>query len=111
MNLPSELYEAIRDLIILGFDSKDSMFDSVLGDFWEQLELTQEHFGENAVAIPVAVESAVRGAIETAFAEHVHLLSLSDEPTDCDRIGRAFAALNEQGIVAIEHAALCANDA
>jgi hypothetical protein len=75
--------------------------------FAEALEETVAFFlEEHDEADAEAVTKACEAEIEKAFADHIAAQSTWPEVTDCDRLDRAFAALNAGGIVA-EHDFTC----
>lgn len=61
---------------------------------------------EEADAEDEAYEKELRAAVEMAFSRRLSEIATWNEPTDCDRLGDAFRALEQQGLVAMQDAGL-----
>lgn len=78
--------------------------------FAEAIEETVEYFlEEHENADAATVERICEAEIDKAFAAHLAAQATWPEVTDCDRLDRAFEALNEGGIVARHDFSCCQN--
>jgi hypothetical protein len=106
--LAAEVLEDIRFRVVQGSDNRESVFQWILGNYPQQLGITQEEYG--AEDLDPATDATLRDAIDHAFAEREHEMESWPERTDCDRLRSAFDALDEQGIVALESPGLTQDD-
>ncbi len=74
------------------------------------VEQSVELIRETVYAPGPVDEGWLRSEIEAAFAEHRRQAAGWPDQTDCDRLDRVFASLNEQGIVAIQNAGYTQSD-
>ncbi|WP_072396660.1 hypothetical protein [Hyphomicrobium sp. CS1GBMeth3] len=78
--------------------------------FAEVVEEAVEHLlEENEDADPTAVERVCETEIDKIFAAHLAAQATWPQVTDCDRLDRAFDALNGSGIVARQDFTCCQN--
>lgn len=89
----------VRPLVARG----DRAFADILEDAVEYL------LEENENADPAKVEQICETEIDKAFAEHLAAQATWPQVTDCDRLDRAFDALNNSGIVARHDFTCCQN--
>jgi hypothetical protein len=106
--LASEVLEEVHFRVVQGFDSRESVFEWILANYPRQLGIAQQEYG--AEDLDPATNAALRDAIERAFAEREREMESWPERTDHDRLRAAFAALDEQGIVALESPGLTQDD-
>lgn len=57
-----------------------------------------------------ADEESLRAAVQTEFAKKAEAERSWPKETDCDRLDRAFAAMNERGIIALQNAGYTMSD-
>ena len=74
------------------------------------VEQIVEMVSETIFAPESVDEDWLRGEIDAAFAEHRRMAAGWPDQTDCDRLDRVFASLNNQDIVAIQNAGYTQSD-
>lgn len=99
---PDELTDEIRSFVRALVRRGDRAFGDVLDE-------TTEYFLESYEDQAEAVAQISRREIETAFSEHLAEQATWPAVTDCDRLDRAFEALNAGGIVARHDFTCCQN--
>jgi len=92
--------DAARDYALLKW--RDGFSDEA-----EVLELVREMLADEYADIDV--DAVAEQALEEAITAHQVEQMGWPEPTDCDRLDAAFAALNERGIVARQNFSCCQN--
>ena len=95
-DLPAKVEEEIRYKFVIGFDNCETIFWDVLRTHAKTLGLDLEQ------GVDEATEATLRSVIQAALTEKLDEMKSWPSPTDCDRLLAAFAALDEQGIVALE---------
>jgi hypothetical protein len=92
--LLDELHERIRLEVAMGFDGRDEIVESAIASVFPDDE-----------SEPVMPDAA--GFVDAALLAHRMSQDAWPRETDCDRLDRAFAALDARGIVARQHFTCC----
>ena len=114
MELPEDVLEDIRRGVECGYENRAQLCEGILDMFWEALEMQTEPIPEAPGAVRIiagdptneSITAAIRSAIDEAFARKADAMRSWPAVTDNDRLRVAFAALDRQGIVALENAGL-----
>jgi hypothetical protein len=96
-DLATDVREFVRPLVARGDNTFTDIFEGAV-------EYLSETYDDEA-----AVKAACEAEISEAFADHFQAQATWPAITDCDRLDRAFAALNERGIVARHDFSCCQN--
>lgn len=108
VTLADDVLEDIRHRVVQGFDNREVVFGWILANYPRQLGITKEEYGVED--LDAETNTALREAIEQAFAEKTKEMESWPSLTDCDRLRTAFDALDKQGIVALENPGLTQTD-
>ncbi|MFO0676551.1 MAG: hypothetical protein U0169_08455 [Polyangiaceae bacterium] len=106
--LTEDVLEDIRYRVVQGFDNREAVFEWILANYPQQLGITKEEYGVED--LDAETNGTLRDTIETAFDDKTKETESWPELTDCDRLRRAFDALDKQGIVALESPGLTQDD-
>jgi len=90
----AELRQFIEQAVAQGFDAPERIAESA-----------REYFADSGASDLVL--SAVESLVADAMAAHLERQKQWELPTDCDRLDRAFEALEREGILARQHWACC----
>ncbi|MBX9623093.1 MAG: hypothetical protein K2X82_04690 [Gemmataceae bacterium] len=94
--IAAALQPQIASAVAEGFDDRDDLIDNFTN-------LTVEEHGRDDLG------PLVTGLVDAALAAHARRQARWPAVTDCDRLDRAFEALEEQGVVARQHFSCCSN--
>ena len=92
--MESEVRETVRERVDGGFDSRAEMSEELVDYFADEYEETE-------------IQPVLERILAEEFARHQSEQALWDGPTDCDRLDRAFAALEREQIVARQNFTCC----
>ena len=106
--LSEEVLDEIRYRAVQGLEHREAVFEWILANYPQQLGITKEEYGVED--LDAETKGTLLEAIERTFADKEKEMESWPELTDCDRLRRAFDALDAQGIVALESPGLTQED-
>jgi len=107
-SLSDAVLEDLRFRVVQGFENRELTFDWLLMNYPADLGITADPY--DASDLDAETTALLRNAIEQAFREKEKEAESWRRPNDYDRLLTAFAALDQQGIVALECPGLMQGD-
>jgi hypothetical protein len=95
--IKKKISEYIHKQVKEGFSSREDIFD-------DTVDMVEDEY-ENIDASEA--EEFIEPEIDSQFEKHYKLQETWKNPTDCDKLDEAFAAMEEQGIVGRQNFACC----
>lgn len=101
MEIPECILDVIRNQVRGGYDDREAILLTIAE--WYGAELGIDESVTRVDDIAPETLAAVRAAIDAAFAKHAEDMRSWPAVTDCDRLAKAFLALDQIGILALEN--------